>query len=70
MIRAVHPGPKFLPIPDLGSRGQKGTESRILIRNTGFRSMFNMWWIRMMYALTSVLCSRIQEEKITLKKKG
>jgi hypothetical protein len=28
------PDPDFLPIPDLGSRGQKGTESRIQIRNT------------------------------------
>jgi hypothetical protein len=25
----------FLPIPDPGSRGQKGTGSRIRIRNTG-----------------------------------
>jgi hypothetical protein len=47
MIRAVHPGPNFLPIPDLGSRGQKGTGSRILNRNTGFRYMFDpVWWIR------------------------
>ncbi len=43
MIRVVHPGswirildpdPDFLPIPDPGSRGQKGTGSRIRIRNT------------------------------------
>jgi hypothetical protein len=25
----VHPGSEFLPIPDPGSRGQKGTDSRI-----------------------------------------
>jgi hypothetical protein len=29
------PDPDFLPIPDPGSRGQKGTGSRIQIRNTG-----------------------------------
>ena len=36
MIRVVHPGPGYWlsPIPDPGSRGQKGTQSRILIRNT------------------------------------
>ncbi len=28
------PDPDFLPIPDSGSRGQKGTGSRIRIRNT------------------------------------
>ncbi len=28
------PDPDFLPIPDPGSRGQKGTGSRIRIRNT------------------------------------
>jgi hypothetical protein len=36
MIRDVHPGSGlwFLPIPDPGSSGQKGTGSRIRIRNT------------------------------------
>jgi hypothetical protein len=41
MILVVHPGsrisdpdPEFLPIPDPGSRGQKGTGSRI--RNTAY----------------------------------
>jgi len=29
------PDADFLPIPDPGSRGQKGTGSRIQIRNTG-----------------------------------
>jgi hypothetical protein len=29
MIRVVHPGSGFLPIPDLRSRGPKGTGSRI-----------------------------------------
>jgi hypothetical protein len=40
MMRDVHPGSgsririlTFLPIPDPGSRGQKGTGSRIRIRN-------------------------------------
>jgi hypothetical protein len=44
MIRVVHPGSRFpdpdadfLPIPDPGSRGQKGTGSRI--RNTGGTSI-------------------------------
>jgi hypothetical protein len=42
MIRVVHPGSwipgpdaDFLPIPDPGSKGQKGIGSRIRIRNTG-----------------------------------
>jgi hypothetical protein len=34
MIRVVHTGSDFLPIPDPGPRGQKGTGSRIRIRNT------------------------------------
>jgi hypothetical protein len=39
MIRVVHPGsdPDLLPIPDPGSRGQKGTGSRIRIRNTVYK---------------------------------
>jgi hypothetical protein len=44
MIRVVHLGSRirmltFYPsrIPDLGSRGQKGTVSRIRIRNTGWK---------------------------------
>jgi hypothetical protein len=40
MIGLVIPDPdadfKFLPIPDPGSRGQKGTGSRIRIRNTDY----------------------------------
>ncbi len=38
------PGPDadFLPIPDPGSRGQKGTGSRIRIRNTGLYSRVPM----------------------------
>jgi hypothetical protein len=32
------PDPDFLPIPDPGSRGQKGTGSRIWIPNTGISS--------------------------------
>jgi hypothetical protein len=41
MILVVHPGSRirnliFYPSPDPGSRGQKGTGSRIRIRNTGF----------------------------------
>jgi hypothetical protein len=38
MIRVVHPGSGcwLSPIPDPGSRGQKGTQSRIRIRNTGY----------------------------------
>ncbi len=57
MIRVVHPGSRipdpdadFLPsrIPDPGSRGQKGTQSwiriRNTVRNTGFYSTF--WFCR------------------------
>jgi hypothetical protein len=49
MIRVVHPGSRipdpdadFLPsrIPDPGSRGQKGTQSRIRIRNTGMYLLY------------------------------
>jgi hypothetical protein len=34
MIRVVHTGTHFLPIPDPGLSGQKGPRSRIRIRNT------------------------------------
>jgi len=34
--RIPDPDPDCLPIPDPGSRGQKGTGSRILIRNTTY----------------------------------
>ncbi len=42
MIRVVHPGsdPDILPIPDPGSRGQKGTRSRIRIHNTALSELF------------------------------
>jgi hypothetical protein len=33
--RIPDPDPDFLPVPDPGSRGQKGTGSGIRIRNTG-----------------------------------
>ena len=36
--RIPDPDADFLPIPDPGSRGQKGTGSRIRIRNTGHHS--------------------------------
>jgi hypothetical protein len=44
-MRDVHPGSGytdlgFLPIPDPGSRGQKGTGSRIRIRNT---DIYRQW---------------------------
>jgi hypothetical protein len=49
MIRVVHPGSRipdpdadFLPIPNPGSRGQKGTGSRIRIRNTTFERVQKM----------------------------
>jgi hypothetical protein len=35
------PDPDFLPIPDPGYRGQKGTGSRI--RNTGSNSLTLLW---------------------------
>jgi hypothetical protein len=35
--RIPDPDADFLPIPDPGSRGQKGTRSRIRIRNTAWR---------------------------------
>jgi hypothetical protein len=43
MIGMFIPDPDldFLPIPDPGSRGQKGTGSRVLIRITGF--LRNRW---------------------------
>ncbi len=37
-IRILDPDRDFLPIPDPGSKGQKGIGSRIRIRNTGWRS--------------------------------
>ncbi len=39
--RKYDPDPDFLPIPDPGSRGQKGTGSRIRIRNTELKIMVN-----------------------------
>jgi hypothetical protein len=36
------------PIPDPGSRGQKGTGSRIRIRNTGC----TQWWAKLLRLLT------------------
>ncbi len=43
MIRAVHPGSGcwLSPIPDPGSRGQKGTQYRSRIRNTEKNILFN-----------------------------
>jgi hypothetical protein len=38
-IRDPRSGIRKKPIPDPGSRGQKGTGSRIRIRNTGFASL-------------------------------
>jgi hypothetical protein len=38
--RIQDPDPCFLPIPDIGSRGQNGTRSRIRIRNTGFNYLY------------------------------
>jgi hypothetical protein len=49
MIRLLIPDPDFLPIPDPGSRGPKGTGSRIRIRNTDLPSTpntFNRLWTR------------------------
>ncbi len=53
MTRIVHPGSRswFLPIPDPGSRGQRGTGSRIRIRNTELFFLSRnrvqaFWWIR------------------------
>jgi hypothetical protein len=40
--RIPDPDADFLPIPDPGSRGQKGTGSRIRIRNTGFPNPFKL----------------------------
>jgi hypothetical protein len=38
-IWILDPDPDFLPIPDPGSRGQKGTGSGIRIRNTGINDL-------------------------------
>jgi hypothetical protein len=37
----LDPDLDFLPIPDHGSRGQKGTGSRIRIRNTDTNTLFS-----------------------------
>jgi hypothetical protein len=34
----------FLPIPDPGSRGEKGTGSRIRIRDTDLQNVFLLTW--------------------------
>jgi hypothetical protein len=36
----------FSPIPDPGSRGQKGTRSRIWIRNTSYYPFVLVWDVR------------------------
>jgi hypothetical protein len=47
------PDPDFLPIPDPGSRGQKGTGSRIRISNTGANIYFFyfLWRARVCWPL-------------------
>jgi hypothetical protein len=49
-FRILDADPDFLPIPDSRSRGQKGTGSRIRIRNTGyfhFNNFLPQWiWLR------------------------
>jgi hypothetical protein len=42
MIKVDHPGYGFLPIPDPASRGQKGTGSRIRIRNTELKHVLQL----------------------------
>ncbi len=42
--RILDPHADFLPIPDLGSRGQKGTGSRIRIRNTACGPI-QLWFV-------------------------
>jgi hypothetical protein len=44
------PDPDFLPIPDPGSRGQKGTGPRI--RNIGFYELFNLWIAAMLVSMS------------------
>ncbi len=46
MIRVVHPGSRMLTFSHPGSRGQKGTQSRIRIRNTAGSCDFFGPWIR------------------------
>ncbi len=48
-IRILDPNLDFLPIPDPGSRGQKGTGSRIRIPNTAY---FNLLWFAFLFAFS------------------
>ncbi len=52
MIRVVHPGSgsriRILIFTHPGSRGQKGTESRIRIRNTGNKRNKIVLWYSLM----------------------
>jgi hypothetical protein len=51
MIRVVHPGSEFLPIPDPGSRGQKppdpGSGSATLVVS-GIILIFSTWYSHML----------------------
>jgi hypothetical protein len=49
MIRDSDPDPDFLAVPNPGSRGQKGTESRIRIRNIGIPPVYGTWYIAVKY---------------------
>jgi hypothetical protein len=42
VCQILDPDADFLPIPDPGSRGQKGTGSRVRIRNTGYQYSANI----------------------------
>ncbi len=55
MIRDVHPGPRiriFFPILDPGSSCQKGTGSRIRIRNTVFLYIGDPDFLKNFFATT------------------
>ncbi len=60
MIRVVHPGSGcwLLPIPDPGSRGLKGTGSRIRIRNTACNFLSFSLFFCQMFQNFSILASK------------
>jgi hypothetical protein len=60
----------FLLIPDPGSRGQKGTGSRIRIRNTGsYFSGINFTWKHFIYYGNYTQIKNEQEKLINLKRR-
>ena len=73
MIRVVHPGSGWWlsPIPDPGgSRGQKGTQSRIRIRNTGKMASFMSGYGSPLFLAAAMVHCALMSVKLTMRSCG